>query len=1489
MKLGIIPALALLCLSAGSAFGQTSGFTLTSNPNPSNVGQTVTLTASPVPSLTTVTFYDTTQSGTVTQTATSGTTSNGPVSIQTSFTTAGTHQLVACYRFSSDSGQGGQTCSNTVFQQVNALPSSLFLTSSQNPSAPCASVTFTATVSPSAATGSVSFFDGTTPLGSPTLSGGSASVTVPSLTLGNHNIQARYVPDSSSGYGPSQNNIVQVVNGSATVTLSSTPNPSNFSQPVTISAAVAPLSCSGTPPPTTSPTGTVTFYDGTTQIGQSGIVSGTASTSTSTLGIGNHSLSATYSGDSNFGSATSNVVTQVVNPGKTNTTTSLSTSANPITTTQPLTLTASVVPSGATGQVQFKDGGAVIGTSTLSGGTATLTLSSLTAGVHALTAVYLGDTNFNSSTSNTVSETVNPPGKTNTTTSLSTSANPIATGQPLTLTASVTPAGATGQVQFSDGGSPIATVTLANGGASFTTSSLAAGNHSLSASYLGDANFNPSTSQTINEAVNPPTNQPTTTSLSVAPNPANLGQAVVMTATVAPSTATGTVTFTDNGSALGTGTLANGAASFSTSSLAAGSHTIVAVYGGNTTFNSSSSNAVTLVVNKTNTTTSLSVSSNPASSGQPVTLTASVSPAGATGQVQFSDGGTLLGTVTLTNGVASFTTSALSTGSNSVSATYSGDANFNPSTSQTINVVVSVTNQPTSTSLSVSPNPVSPGQLVVLTATVTPSAATGVVTFFDNGSLLGTSTLFGGVATFSTSSLAAGTHLLVARYGGSASFVTSSSSPVTLVVNTTTTVPGTQTTLSTSPNPSTFGQPVSLNATVTAVNIGGIPTGTITFSDGTTTLGIATLNGGGASFTTSTLSVGTHSLSAAYSGDGTFNASNSLPVNQQVNKATSTISLSASPTSISPGQGVLLTAKVTPSTATGTVTFSDGTATIGPVPVVAGSASTTTSSLTTPGNHSLTATYSGDANVLGSSSSPVTVTVSTTPILTPTTTSLSASPTTSAVGQAVSLTATVAPAGATGSVTFLDGSATLGTQSLSSGTATLSTSSLSAGSHSLTAVYSGDSKFATSSSPAVTETVTGKNNSTTSLSVSPNPGSTGQPVTLTATVTPASATGTVTFLDGGNVLGPGTLSGGSATLTTSSLSTGSHTLTASYAGDTNTNGSTSTAVTEIINGTALGSISPTALPTAIVGVPYSQTLTVTGGTPPLSWTLASGSVPGLTLSSAGILSGTPTTAGTTSLTVRVQDSSSPASATAAVLSLTVLPLPSPSISSPTVASTSDQPAPQVTLSPAFTVALTATFTLSFTPNASNLPANYVNPDVKFIGGSTTSAPVNIPANSTAPVTLPAIQVGTVAGTITVKLATLTTSSGQSVLPANLVTASITLGRLAPVIVPGSVKITNITSTGFSVFLDASSTPRDLTSASLTFTAASGTQLNGATETVSLSTPATTWFGSTPGVTNGGAFSVTMQFAYSGDPTAIGTVSVTLTNSVGTSAAVSGGR
>src|SRR2546425_981395 len=182
----------------------------------------------------------------------------------------------------------------------------------------------------------------------------------------------------------------------------------------------------------------------------------------------------------------------------------------------------------------------------------------------------------------------------------------------------------------------------------------------------------------------------------------------------------------------------------------------------------------------------------------------------------------------------------------------------------------------TSTTLNSTPNPSVFGQAVTLTATVAPVLAdplvpTGSVTFKDGATTLGTVALANGSASLVTSALAAGSHSLTASYSGSLEFAVSTSPTVTQVVNSPTT-----TSLSATPNPSVFGQTVTLTATVSPVPPAvGIPTGTVTFNDGTTSLGVVTLVNGSASLTVSTLAVGRHSLTAAPNRGRNFPASTS--------------------------------------------------------------------------------------------------------------------------------------------------------------------------------------------------------------------------------------------------------------------------------------------------------------------------------------------------------------------------------------------------------------------------------------------------------------------------------------------------------------------------------------------------------------------------------------------------------------------------------------
>lgn len=372
--------------------------------------------------------------------------------------------------------------------------------------------------------------------------------------------------------------------------------------------------------------------------------------------------------------------------------------------------------------------------------------------------------------------------------------------------------------------------------------------------------------------------------------------------------------------------------------------------------------------------------------------------------------------------------------------------------------------------------------------------------------------------------------------------------------------------ITSSPNPSVFGQQVAI--ATTASSNAGTPTETVTFYDGTTALGTGTVDGSGqATFIESTLTAGTHTVSVGYGGDANFDPSTSLAVAQMVTKAATTTTLNSSPNPSTAGQTVNFIASVAGQyggAATGSVTFKEGTnKTLSTASLVNGSATLPLSTLGT-GTHTITAVYGGDPNSNGSTSPAITQTVTS---KTATTTTVSSSLNPSFVGQSVTFTATVSPSTATGTVTFKAGQTVLGTGSLSSGTAAFSTSSLSAGSFNIVAVYGGDAQFASSTPGSLTQTVN-KASTTTVLGSTPNPSSVGQLVTFTAKVnssTGVTPSGTVSFNEGGTTLWTGTLDGsGTATFSTSMLRKGKHNVKAVYGATSAFSGSTSAVITQIV-------------------------------------------------------------------------------------------------------------------------------------------------------------------------------------------------------------------------------------------------------------------------------------------------------------------------------------
>jgi hypothetical protein len=861
----------------------------------------------------------------------------------------------------------------------------------------------------------------------------------------------------------------------AQTTTTETPSPvspvfgQQFSLMATVGSAVA-----GAP----TPTGTVTFMDGSTPLGSATIKNGSASFSTKSLTVGSHNITAVYGGDSNFVGSTSTVLTQAVSQDGATVTLS-PTSA--VTIGQSVTFTATVgaaAPGAGApgGTVTFMDGSTPLGSGTIMNGKASFSTTSLTAGSHSITAVYGGDGNFTTTSSQPVTQTVNKIG----TTIILSPLGGTVFGQQATFTATVSPVSGngtpSGSVTFMDGNNLLGGGILTNSTASFNTFTLSVGSHHITAVYSGDATYARSSSaaqtQTVGKDAATVTLSPT--------SPVTAGHSVTLTANVAAATSTpaspgGTVTFMDGSTPLGTAPIKNGSASFSTTSLVVGAHSITAVFGGDFTFKTATSPAVTQVVNpaaKAGTTTTIS---GPATTtfGKATTFTASVNGTGSGtpgGTVTFMDGSTPLGSAPLKNGTASFTlTAPLNVGTHKITAAYSGDGAFAAGTSAAL--PVSVGKGATTTTL----GKVLPGvfgqsmifQVKVVLAkpaggslvAVPSSYLNGTVTFMDGKNVLGTAPLKDGGASFATAALSVGTHSITAVFGGSGNLAGSTSAAASQVINkdaaTVTLLPL---------SPAGVGQPVTFTATVGAAFPGkGNPGGTVTFLEGTKVLGTGTIKNGSASFTTSSLALGSHSIKAVYGGDGNF-ANGSSAVLTQVIKHSATVTLTSTGTTVY-GQKVSFSVKVKatqPGTGSpgGTVTFMDGSTVLSTVKLKNGTATWSTSALT-GGNHTITAFYNGDST-FGGSTAKLTQTVNRATVLMQGT-----APTHGLVnGRPVMVfgvtVKTVAPGAGVpvGTVVLSEGGKTLGLLALdASGRVTFIVSGLTKGTHSISASYSGNANF----------------------------------------------------------------------------------------------------------------------------------------------------------------------------------------------------------------------------------------------------------------------------------------------------------------------------------------------------------------------------------------------------------------------------------------------
>jgi hypothetical protein len=492
--------------------------------------------------------------------------------------------------------------------------------------------------------------------------------------------------------------------------------------------------------------------------------------------------------------------------------------------------------------------------------------------------------------------------------------------------------------------------------------------------------------------------------------------------------------------------------------------------------------------------------------------------------------------------------------------------------------------KPSATTLSLNPtSSITHGSPVTVKINVTPTPP-GTGTATGNVALLSTTTVDPGVTDFAltngavnatTDVLPGGTYTVTAHYPGDGTFAASDSTPVSVTVAPegskvavsfiTQDSQGNIFPFSTGP----YGSTVYLRADVSGNSGNGVPTGTVTFKDnGAAISGIPalTLNSHGNVLPTNptfNYIAGTHSITGAYSGDPSFNASTSTAASFTITQAQIPISLNVNPTGTF-GSPVTITAAPNGSNCgnvpTGTITFFAGSAQIGTPQSLQASTIAGTCQLvggvaltisTLPfGNNSVTAKYSGDVNYSASTSAPSNVDVQ---ILT--TTAITSSAATVQQGQSVTFTATITQAqpggpGPTGTVQFFANGANIGSGvAVSGGKAQVSSNSLPSGTVNVVAQYSGDTNYQASSN-SFSQTVTPGPDFNISFA----------PATVNVNAPGSSATTVVTV---------SALNGFTASVTLSGCSNASLEITCSFAPPTVTESGTSTVTVSTIAPSAL--------------------------------------------------------------------------------------------------------------------------------------------------------------------------------------------------------------------------------------------------------------------------------------------------------------------------------
>ncbi len=1007
-------------------------------------------------------------------------------------------------------------------------------------------------------------------VGSAPASGGAAAFSWTAGAPGSYEVQARTVETNTHGASSSSVVSAEVVKSDSTVSVGA-------ASPAMAGSAV-PLTATTTGIPDGEP---VEFLVGGQSLGTADVDDGSATyTSWTPATAGDYTVQARYGGSATVaGSQSQQVGVTVIDPIQ-QTSTTLTADPTPVP-GRPSTLTATVENGNDGDTVEFSNYGTVVGTGAVEDGVATFSWTPSTGQAgqpYRLTADYLGSGGYAASSSDPVSGTV---GLVQTSASVVGAPATATVGEQLTLSASIA-GGAAGQtIEFRDGDTILAAVTLPSSGVAtaFWTPD-ATGEYNVTAHYPGTATTNPASS-------------PTATTISVqaresaielaAPSPVTVGQTSSLTAHTTGVPDGQSISFTVNGTEVDTAQVAGAQASIQWTPAVTGEYELRAEYAGSNDVGASQSNPVLVVVTSVETATSVvTASSNPVT-GAAVTLTATVTGGTQGADVEFREGTTVLCNSQVgADGTAACSWTPGEIGDVAVTAHYPGNDTTSASespASTTVQVGQGTVAAPTG----LIATPAAPTTADVVTVSGQAPAGSRVYVYVDGGEEC--TVISGADGSFSCdlATLPVGGNQIktVAELNGVPSQI------VTLDV----TVGMASSTMALSgPASVQPGQPAVLDLTTSGIADGQ----TVDILVDGDVVGQATVTGGAATYSWTPTETGEFEIRAGYAGSGTVSPVQSDALTITVDETATQISRVTAPTGATIGQPVTLTASVNGGAEGIGVVFRDGTTELCTGQLAADGTASCDWTPAVVGTVTVRAHYPGDATTGASQS------VNATSISVGKTVSTVDLQATSPVEVGGSVTFTIITTGIADGQTVdiaVDGTV-IGSPTVSAGQATFAwTAPATTGDLTATAAYAGTDTVAGSESDS--ETIEVGLAATSTSGVAASSGATaGEPVQLSATVTGGTQGVAVEFREGTTVLCTGQLAtDGAVNCEWTPAAAGTVAVIAHYLGDDATGSSQSGAATSV----TVAAAPDTEAPGAPIGISIApqpatagQTVTVTG-------------------------------------------------------------------------------------------------------------------------------------------------------------------------------------------------------------------------------------------------------------------------------------------------------